>query len=230
MLITYKDHMGDDLRVANAARVSFAKWKEEFDIGDAKLIRYLVSHHHDSPLRHIVFTFHVEAPEFVFRQLYRHVVGSAWTPVNFAGHFGWNEKSLRYVDAREHWMPEKETWRKQHPTAKQGSLQETLDDEKTQEQAVNAYYDAVGTAFNAYARLLELGVCREQARAVLPLATITEALWTCSAQAALWLITLRDHDHAQYEIRVLAQQVTPILEKHIPVTLHAWNEFRRSLS
>ena len=81
------DHMGSDLTVVNAARVSFGKRKESFTISDVGLVQYLAKHNHWSPFGHASLQFHIKAPVFVARQLVKHQVGLVW-----------NEISRRYVD------------------------------------------------------------------------------------------------------------------------------------
>ena len=93
------DHMGDDLTVVNAARVSFGKKKEVFDFGDTRLIKFLAKHDHWSPFGHCSMQFHIKAPIFVARQLVKHQVGLVW-----------NEISRRYVDDEPEFYIPKE-WR-----------------------------------------------------------------------------------------------------------------------
>ena len=105
---TYMDHMGSDLSVVNAARVSFGKKSEAFLEGDAKLIQYLASHGHISPFGHCFASFHVKAPVFVARQLVKHKF------------LRWNEISRRYVDDDpEFYTPD--VWRGRAEDVKQGS-------------------------------------------------------------------------------------------------------------
>ena len=96
--VTYVDHMGSDLSVVNAARVSFGKksdWMPRVHNGeqlvltpkDAKLISYLARHNHKSPFNHAFATFHIKAPIFVTRQLQKHE------------YMPWNEISRRYGDS-----------------------------------------------------------------------------------------------------------------------------------
>lgn len=85
--VTYINHMGSDLSVVNAARVSFGKQQESFDAEkDSRLIRYLARHRHTSPFGHCFASFHVRAPVFVARQLVKHKF------------LRWNEISRRYVN------------------------------------------------------------------------------------------------------------------------------------
>jgi thymidylate synthase (FAD) len=109
------DHMGSDLTVANAARVSFAKHHKSLTTGDVKLIKYLAKHNHWTPFGHVQLQFRVKAPVFVARQLVKHQVGLVW-----------NEVSRRYVDEPpDFYNPE--LWRIRAEDKKQGSSSEVLE-------------------------------------------------------------------------------------------------------
>lgn len=209
-MITAKllDHMGTDLTVSNVARVSFNKWKDEFGAGDAKLINYLAGHEHTSPFRHCVAQFRCRAPLFVERQLKKHCVGLNWG-------LDQNEVSLRYVTAGDVWDPQ--TWREQSEDKKQGSGGPI----KAQARADLAYANAVEIALSAYDELLRLGVCREQARAVLPTGVYTEWVWTGTLQAWAHLVRLRTAPNAQAETREFAEQVRTELIRIWPVAMAA---------
>ena len=160
----YIDHMGSDLSVVNAARVSFNKkstWAGQEDglhdgeggIGvlnnaDSKLIRYLAKHKHMSPFGHAFASFHVKAPVFVARQLVKHKF------------LRWNEISRRYVDSEpEFYVPT--DWRGRSEDKKQGS-------EGTITISNDIVEDVYDEAIGRYRLLLDIGVCPEQARMVLP--------------------------------------------------------------
>ncbi len=202
------DHMGTDLSVVNAARVSFGKRKESFDDKDAALVRYLAAHEHTSPFRHSAMTFHVKAPIFVFRQWMKHRIASEF-----------NEISGRYVEFAEdeYYVPAQ--FRQQAKVNKQGSEGEI--DAAHREAAAAAYQDSCRSAVAHYKELLALGVCREQARCVLPLALYSEVYWTVSLQAAAHFIRLRSDAHAQWEIQQYAQAVRTLVEGLFPASLAA---------
>ena len=105
------DHIGDDLTVANSARVSFGKRKNKYDKNDERLVSYLAKHKHFSPFRHLVVQFHIKAPEFVMRQWYKHVVGIETTSSYPTKDHAWNEISGRYVPIEEYYIPT--VWRQQ---------------------------------------------------------------------------------------------------------------------
>ena len=202
------DHMGSDLSVVNAARVSFGKVKESFDEGDAKLVDYLAAHEHTSPFRHTALTLHVKAPIFVFRQWMKHRIGSEF-----------NEISGRYVEFPEDEFFVPEVFRRQAKVNKQGS--EGAIDEKDRARAMEAFLESCRGAVAHYKELLALGVCREQARCVLPLGLYSEVYWTVSLQAVAHFIRLRADAHAQWEIQQYAAAVRELVEPLYPVGLKA---------
>lgn len=202
------DHMGTDLTVVNAARVSFGKRKETFDEKDAELVAYLAQHEHTAPFRHAYLTFHVKAPIFVFRQWMKHRIASDF-----------NEISGRYVEFKEDEYYVPEAFRLQAKVNKQGSEGEIPPEAR--EAAQEAYLAACRGSVAQYKRLIELGVCREQARCVLPLGLYSEVYWTVSLQAAAHFLHLRLDSHAQWEIRQYAEAVRTLIEPRFPESLKA---------
>ena len=202
------DAMGSDLSVVNAARVSFGKRKESFEEGDAKLIAYLAKHEHTSPFRHAYLQFHVKAPIFVFRQWMKHQVGCSW-----------NEISGRYVEFADDEFFVPSSFRQQAKVNKQGSEGEIA--EANREPAKEAFLEACRTAVAQYKRMLELGVCREQARCVLPLGLYSEVYWTTSLQAAAHFVRLRSEGHAQWEIQQYAAAGRTLMADRFPASLEA---------
>jgi len=197
------DHMGSDLSVVNAARVSFGKRKETFDEADGKLITYLADHEHTSPFRHTALTFHVKAPIFVFRQWMKHRISSEF-----------NEISGRYVEFPQDEFFVPETFRRQAKVNKQGS--EGQVEALASDQAHAIYLATCRNAVVQYKALIALGVCREQARCVLPLGLYSEVYWTASLQAVIHFIRLRTDAHAQWEIQQYAQAVKRMVEELYP--------------
>lgn len=200
--------MGSDLSVVNAARISFAKQTKEFRQQDHKLIHYLWSHRHTSPFRHASIQIHLKAPLFVLRQWMKHQVGCAW-----------NEVSGRYVrfDA-QFYNPS--TWREQHESNKQGSKGQI----EQQEQASQLYQSSMQRAVDEYQKLLAMGVCKEQARMVLPLSLYSECYWTTSLQAMMHFLELREDAHAQWEIQEYARAIRSLLTPFFPVCLNLGQE------
>jgi thymidylate synthase (FAD) len=202
--VEYIDHMGTDLTVVNAARVSFDKEHEEFDWStDRGLIKYLAKHNHWSPFAHCSATFRIKAPIFVARQLVKHTVG-----------FSWNEVSRRYVDSEpEFYFPE--TWRQAAENVKQGSSSlEVNDPWKTAAWAKNS----AETALFAYQSMLDEGVCAEQARMVLPQNTMTQWYWTGSLYAWARMCQLRLDSHTQKETREVAVMINLHMSQLFPVS------------
>jgi len=177
------DVMGSDLSVVNSARVSFGKQVKEVRKRDEKLIKYLWENKHTSPFRHATIQFHLKAPIFVLRQWMKHQVGCAW-----------NEISGRYVEfSGEFYEPE--IYRKQSEDNKQGSEGEIMNPPL----AKSLYWDACDSSLQSYYALLDLGVCKEQARMVLPLSLYSECYWTASLQAVMHFLVLREDSHSHQE-------------------------------
>ncbi len=210
------DSLGTDLTVVNSARVSFGKRKSELSEGDKKLIRYLAVHQHWSPFRHVQLQFHCKVPEFVARQWYKHVVGIAYTEIPTVDH-AWNEISLRYVDASDFAFYTPSAFRKQSEDNKQASLDEWVED---LDHSLRRQYQAhCEKQFRFYHELVEAGVAREQARALLPLSVYTEFYWTASLQAIANFVKLRTHAGAQYEIREYAAAIATLTQEVVPISL-----------
>ena len=214
------DYMGaGDLAVVNAARVSFGKRKTELDDADVKLIRYLAQHKHMSPFRHLQLTFVIHTSEVVCRQLYKHQVGCAFSSGEFReAATVWNEISGRYVEFPNEFH-QITKFRKQHKSNKQASQADSLVDDN--QKAREVYDRTIRESFKAYEELLALGVCKEQARFVLPVGFMNTLTWTASLEAVVNFIKLRDHDGAQLEIRKLAQAMHPLVKPLAPASVAA---------
>jgi thymidylate synthase (FAD) len=203
------DAMASDLSVVNAARVSFARRKEELDDADAGLIRFLLRERHGTPFEHNAFRFHIRAPIFVAREWFRHRMGS------------FNEFSMRYAKATDDfYVPAAEDVRTQ--VGKPGSYTfeevEPAVADATREE-LRAVYES---AFAAYERLVELGVARELARSVLPVGAYTEFYWTVNARSLMNFVSLRAAETAQREIRRYADACERFLAEEMPVTYEAF--------
>ena len=212
------DYIGDDLTVANSARVSFGKRKKTYDKSDERLVSYLAKHKHFSPFRHLVVQFHIKAPEFVMRQWYKLVVGIETTSSYPTKDHAWNEISGRYVPVEEYYVPS--IWRQQSEDNKQASAGEI----DNQEEAAQKYRDALQVINYHYKSLLDLGVAKEQARVLLPLAAYTEVYWTASFQSIMNFIELRDEPTSQWEIRQYAQTLKRIMFDIYPRTINIWSK------
>lgn len=215
------DVLGNDLTVVNSARVSFGKRKKEISEGDIKLMNYLAKYKHWSPFRHMVFQFHIKAPEIVLRQHYKHVVGCSYTSTEVATvDHAWNELSLRYVRADELDFYVPAQFRKQSEDNKQGSSDEVLTG-KDHENALSSYLKAQNTSIQAYNELYDMGVAKELARAVIPMSVYTECYWTASLQAVFNYLVLRKEGTAQYEIREYASAIEEFVKGYAPNAYNA---------
>jgi thymidylate synthase (FAD) len=199
------DAMASDLSVVNAARVSFARRKEEMDDSDAGLIRFLMRERHGTPFEHNAFRFHIRAPIFVVREWMRHRISS------------FNEFSMRYARATDDfYVPEPEDVRTQvgKPGAYSFEPVEPELAETAREELRRVYDDAYAT----YERLVEQGVARELARAVLPVGAYTEFYWTVNARSLMNFVSLRAAETAQREIRRYADACERFLAEEMPIT------------
>ena len=195
--VTHVDHMGSDLSVVNAARVSFGKNHKEMQAGDTKLISYLAKHKHMSPFGHAFASFHVKAPVFVARQLVKHKF------------LRWNEISRRYVDNEPEFY-EPDAWRGKSADKKQGS--EGVVTTKSNVVLLNH------AALLCYTSLLADGVAPEQARMVLPQSTMTEWYWSGSLDAFADMCNLRCKSDTQYETRLVAWHIHRHMDRLFPVS------------
>ena len=212
------DSLGNDLTVFNSARVSFGKRKEVYDKSDERLVRYLAKYKHFSPFRHLQVQFHVKAPEFVMRQWYKHVVGIETTSNSATKDHAWNEISGRYVPVEDFYTPS--VFRKQSEDNKQateGAIEE-------QELALNKWNEVMSSITDGYHELLDMGVGKEQARAILPLNQYTEVYWTASFQAIMNFIELRAEKTSQWEIQEYAKTLQKLMFDVFPKTTKIWSE------
>jgi thymidylate synthase (FAD) len=206
--VEYVDHMGTDLTVVNAARVSFNK-ESEWDTGntlsakDSKLVKYLADHNHWTPFAHTSITLRIKAPISIRTQLFKHKVG-----------FTENEVSRRYVSYEpDLYYP----FFRGKPTngAKQGS-EDFIQDPKIKMSIDKLYRDSAESAIEAYNNLLEAGVAPEQARFVLPQGVYTEWWWTGSLPAYARVYKQRIDPHAQWEVQEYAKGIGSIIESLFP--------------
>jgi thymidylate synthase (FAD) len=205
--VQYISHMGDDLMVVNAARVSFNKISVQMTDKDAKLISYLAKHKHWTPFAHPQITLHIKAPISIRTQLFKHKQG-----------FVENEVSRRYVkDEPDYYVPE---WR----SAPSGGAKQGSDDfiqDLVIEDYDRAYNRVAMDAIDAYNSLLREGVAPEQARFILPQGTYTEWWWTGSLAAYARVYALRSDPHAQWEVREYAKAISDLIKPLFPVAWEA---------
>lgn len=206
------DHMGSDLAVVNAARVSFDKASEWASDGrtlrerDRKLIAYLARHNHWTPFAHTAVSLRVKAPIFVARQAFKHKVGLVE-----------NEVSRRYVDSAPE-IYEPGLWRERAPDKKQGSRPTSINSAKWVEAE---YRRAMGEALMTYRGMISQGLAPELARIVLPQSTMTEWIWTGSVAAFARVCRQRFGADAQAESRELAHRISAVIEPLFPVSWSA---------
>lgn len=222
MKVTVVAVYGSDLTIANAARVSFAKHKDTFDDADARLLAYLARHQHWSPFRHVFLQLHIHCPEFVARQLYKHVVGIAATTACPTPDHAWNEVSGRYVSLTNVYQPPEMSWRQAPQRAKQGSG-DLIASRDTQLKADVWYQEAMQKSLSTYRLMLGAGIAPEQARMVLPMSFMTEFYWTASFQAVMNVVRLRTAPDAQQEIRQLAERIRDEVAKAFPAAYRAFS-------
>ncbi len=209
MIVTLVDKMGTDLSVVNAARVSYAKSKDSFDVvKDEKLIKYLAEHEHWSPFAHASLQFRIKAPIFVARQLVKHQVGLVW-----------NEVSRRYVDdAPELYRPD--SWRGRPQNSKQGSEGEVKLD-----QTINYNMETtMESCLILYNSLLQKGVAPEQARMVLPQSMMTEWYWSGTLYAFARVCNLRCKPDTQRETQEVANEIDRLTNEAFP---RSWKHLRK---
>ncbi len=188
---------GDDTMICNCARVSYNKEASNYtEEQNAKLINYLVEHGHTSVFRHPQLQFRITCPIYVERQLFKHQTGLSA-----------NSISGRYVDFSDSYSMIEE-WRMQSKSSKQGSFGAV----ENQEECKKIEQEVIETCKDAYQKLLSLGVSKEQARTILPLNLNTTFIWTGSLLAFIHLWNLRLKEDAQFETRMIAQQMLDLVK------------------
>lgn len=223
--VAYVDHMGTDLTIVNSARVSYGVTKTELDTRDRKLIKYLVRNKHTSTFEHNVVTFKFVVPLYIRSQHHRH---RTWS---------YNEISRRYT-SKELQFYNPECFRAQHKTNKQASVQEERIDPvlyptpgyslvPTNSWTANKYYKShVKSSVKLYNEMINKGVCREQARGVLPQCLYTEYYGTCNLSNLLKFIDLRLHEHSQWEIQRVAQSCLEIAQDLWPEAVKHYRDIK----
>jgi thymidylate synthase (FAD) len=193
-----------DLAVVNAARVSFNIASEEMTERDEGLIRFLMRERHGTPFEHGYFRFVVKAPLFVVREHHRHRAGHSY-----------NEWSGRYSKLEaEFYVPDNVRTQ----VGKPGAYTFEPVAPAVREMARSEIEAAAEAAFASYERMLEQGVAKEVARTVLPLAMYTKYFWSCNPRSLMHFCSLRNSEHAQYEIREYARAAESYLQQLMPVT------------
>ncbi|WP_372367131.1 FAD-dependent thymidylate synthase [Candidatus Uabimicrobium sp. HlEnr_7] len=202
--ISLLDHMGSEIDIVNAARVSYDKYVENMHEKDYKLLRYLIRNQHTSPLEMIIFKFEVYCPLFVTRQWFRH---RTWS---------YNEVSRRYTSENiAFYVPQ--NFRKQDKKNKQVGSGEL--EGETQKHVHDELQKFTNEAVEFYYQLLDRGVCREQARMVLPQNLMTKFIGRTDLSNLIKFLKLRDDEHSQWEIRVYAQAIKQLISDIVPTVM-----------
>ena len=216
--VEYISHMGSDLSIVNAARVSFGSEKEELDDKDKKLINYLVKHNHTSPFEHCAITMRFTVPLFIRSQHHRH---RTWS---------YNEISRRYTSVDMEFYEPSE-FRTQHKSNRQASTETLVNPDlsdvtglcahplNTASKAVREHHKS---SMSLYQKLMDKGVCREQARGVLPQNLYTQYYGTTNLHNLFKFISLRQHEGAQWEIQLVADACFELASQHFPVSTEAF--------
>ena len=226
--VEYVEHMGSDLSIVNAARVSFGKHKDILDEKDKRLIKYLIKHRHTSTLEHNIVTFRFTVPLFIRSQHHRH---RTWS---------YNEISRRYTDFDIKFY-EPKSFRTQHRSNRQASNENDLINPTITSHVghmkfpieIKASQIIENHNVNAlilYEKMMEAGICREQARSVLPQSMYTQYYGTVNLNNLLKFIDLRTHEGAQWEIQKVAEACLDIATDLWPVTVNSYREIRHGVT
>ena len=217
--VSYIQHVGDDKMIVNAARVSFGRDnKKPLTPRDKKLIKYLIEHKHTSPFEHNSVTFLFEVPMFVRSQHMRH---RTWS---------YNEISRRYTDVDLKFY-EPDLFRTQHESNRQASNENDLIDPVITPKFADSYIkssEAIKSFHNhsldLFNHLIDKGVCREQARGVLPQNLYAKYYGTVNLSNLIKFIDLRTHEGAQWEIQKVAEACLEIATEIWPFSVGAYRE------
>jgi thymidylate synthase (FAD) len=215
--VEYVSHMGSDLSVVNAARVSFGAEREEVGEKDVKLINYLMQHNHSSPFEHCAITLRFTVPLFIRSQHHRH---RTWA---------YNEISRRYTSVDMSFY-EPEQFRQQHNSNRQSSTDDLINPiveynrsgfpvSSTASDMVLSHHKESVKLFDS---LLSSGVCREQARGVLPQNLYTQYYGTVNLHNLLKFVSLRSHSGAQWEIQKVASACLAIAREYFPHSVESY--------
>ena len=222
--VSLVDHMGTDLTIVNSARVSFGNQKTELNDKDRRLIKFLVKHKHTSTFEHNVATFKFVVPLFVRSQHHRH---RTWS---------YNEISRRYTEKNmDFYLPS--SFRTQHKSNRQASNPEELIDPGIWEEGwgqMTKYNMTMSElleiktkeCLETFKTMLDKGVCREQARMILPQNLYTEYYGTCNLSNLLKFVDLRLHEGAQWEIQKVAEACLDIVSDLWPVAVGSYRRIK----
>lgn len=205
------DHMGNDLRIVNAARQSFGQESEEMGAKEEGILRFLMKNRHGTPFEHVVFQFNVKCPIFVAREWFRHRIGS------------FNEYSGRYTKMiPEYYLPAEDAVRSQ--VGKPGSY--TFETLPPEEARITRHImdDNNQRSWHWYESLLRMNVAKEVARMVLPVNMYTMFTWTVNLRALFNFVSLRSHPTAMFEIRQYSLAIEDLVNTTVPIAWEAFNK------
>jgi thymidylate synthase (FAD) len=211
-----ENSVATDLSVVNSARVSFGKRKEKLEAADISLIDFLIKNRHGTPTEHNSFTFHIRCPIFVAREWFRHRIGS------------FNEFSMRYSQVKTHdyYVPSLEDVRTQ--VGKPGSYTFKPMDKEKAAQVQTMINECAKHSFEAYDKMIAMGVAKELARCILPVGAYTEFYWTVNARSLMNFLSLRNHPTALIEIQKYAAAVEHFFQLKMPHTHAAFQKNNRT--
>jgi thymidylate synthase (FAD) len=207
--VALQSHMGGDLSVVNAARVSFGKFQKEMTEDDEGLIGYLMRERHGTPFEHNSFSFRIKAPIFIFREWQRHRIGS------------FNEMSARYMELADEWyVPYPGDVRVR--VGKPGHYEYEAAEPNVADDFVRQLAKTCRVSYGWYKEALEAGIAPEQARLFLHVNHYSEMWWTVNARSLMNFISLRSAPTAQWEIRQYSQVIESFFRHEMPVTYSAF--------
>jgi thymidylate synthase (FAD) len=214
------NHMGSDLAVVNAARVSYAKESNELNEKDIRLIKFLAREGHTSPFRHVILQFEIYAPLMVARQWWKYVIGSAHSEGTGDSLEAWNESSRRYItEEPTFYIPRSAKWRSQPENSKQGSG-EVLSNE-IGNKLTSELLQYIDLGVQKYEAAINDGVCAEQARLFLPAyGMYVRWYWTASLQSVCHFLNQRLEHDAQKEIQDYAKAILELSKPLYPNSLN----------
>ena len=210
------DYMGDDAAICQAARVSYGKGTKSVQ-NDEGLIRYLMRHWHSTPFEMCEIKLHVKLPVFVARQWIRHRTANV------------NEYSARYsILDREFYIPAPEQLAAQSVINNQGRGQALTGDEAA--RVLEILKSDSGRAYDNYEAMIsqdgQEGLARELARMNLPANIYTQWYWKVDLHNLFHFLRLRADSHAQYEIRVYAEEICKLVADWVPFAYKAFEDYR----
>lgn len=204
--------MGDDSSPVQAARISYGrgtKTPEE----DKNLTNYLMRNQHNTPFEMCQIVFHIKAPIFVARQWFRHRSSS------------YNEISARYTEVKdEFYVPELDHIKPQSTSNHQGRGDNAMPGWLSKRIKLSIE-ESVADSYDCYQGFIGVGLAKELARSVLPVAQYTEFYWSINLRNLFHFLQLRCDSHAQYEIRVYAEAICEFVKEWVPNCYEAFEKY-----